>query len=70
LASRLALVSAALLLFASTWLYEPQDSVQKNGTPQQSSVAPSGSGTEAPQYLFDNTPSSNVYDALASPGER
>jgi hypothetical protein len=65
LASRLALVSAALLLFASTWLYEPQDSVQKNGAQQQAN------GTEAPQYLFDNTtPSSNVYDALASPGER
>jgi hypothetical protein len=76
LASRLALVSAALLLFASTWLYEPQDSVQKNGAQQQASVGASANGAnsaEAPQYLFDSTtPSSNVnvYDALAGPGER
>jgi hypothetical protein len=74
LASRLALVSATLLLFASTWLYEPQDSVQDNGAQLQSNGSPSANGAagaEAPQYLFDNTtPSSNVYDALASPGER
>jgi len=74
LASRLALVSAALLLFASTWLYEPQDNVQNNAAQQQSTVGPStngATGTEAAQYLFDSTaPSPNVYDALASQGER
>jgi hypothetical protein len=74
LASRLALVSAAVLLFASTWLYEPQDAaVQNNAALQQSGAGSSVngvSGTEAP-YLFDNsTPSSTVYDALANPGER
>lgn len=74
LASRLALVSAAVLLFASTWLYEPQDAaVQNNAAKQQAGAGSSASGvsgTEAP-YLFDNTtPSSTVYDALANPGER
>jgi hypothetical protein len=66
LASRLAWVSALMLLVASTWLYDPQS----NGG-QSNSSAGQSSTEAAPQYLFDSsTALSNVDDALVSPAER
>lgn len=64
LASRLAWVSALVLVVAGTMVYEPQ---ARTGSSATVSQAPA----EAPQYLFDSaTAAANVDDALAGPVER
>jgi hypothetical protein len=77
LASRLAGVSAVILLLTSTWLYSPpnggpqKSGAQNTGAQQQANGSQAGASAEAPQYLFDSTTApSNVDDALASPAER
>jgi hypothetical protein len=66
LASRMALVGAAMLVVASTWLYEPP----ADGT--RGNAAAGQSATEAaPQYLFDSgAGTANLDDALAGGAER
>jgi hypothetical protein len=66
LASRVALVAAAMLVVTSTWLYEPPS----EGT--RGNAAVGQSATEAaPQYLFDSgAGTANVDDALAGGAER
>lgn len=66
LASRMALVGAAMVVVASTWLYEP---------PSDGGRANAGAGqsaTEAgPQYLFDSGAGTAIVDdALAGGAER
>ncbi len=64
LASRLAWVSAVVLVVAGTLVYDPQPRRESNTMVSQTPA-------EAPQYLFDSaTAPSNVDDALASSVER
>lgn len=64
LASRVALVAAAMLLVTSTWLYQPSDKGRGNSAVQ--TAAESGS-----PYLFDSGAGpANVDDALAGGTER
>jgi hypothetical protein len=66
LASRMALVGAAMLVATSTWLYEPpSDGGRGNAAAGQSSTE------AAPQYLFDSgAGTANVDDALVGGAER
>jgi hypothetical protein len=66
LASRMALVGAAMLVVTSTWLYEPpSDGGRGNAAAGQSATE------AAPQYLFDSGAGApNVDDALAGGAER
>jgi hypothetical protein len=66
LASRMALVGAAMLVLTSTWLYEPpSDGGRGNAAAGQSATE------AAPQYLFDSgAGNANVDDALAGGAER
>jgi hypothetical protein len=64
LASRLAWVSALVLLLGTTWFYGPNE-----GRMNTQSVQLRAEGT--PQYLFDSTAGqATVDDALASSPER
>jgi hypothetical protein len=61
LASRVALVAAAMLFVTSTWLYEPAPNGERGN-----SAAGQTTTESAPQYLFDSgAGSANVDDALA-----
>lgn len=65
LASRLAWVSAAMLLVTSTWLYQPSDRGRGNSPAGQSATE------SASPYLFDSGAAmANVDDALAGEAER
>lgn len=66
LASRMALVGAAMVVVASTWLYQPpSDGGRGNAGAGQSATE------AAPQYLFDSgAVTANVDDALAGGAER
>lgn len=65
LASRVALVAAAMLLVTTTWLYEPSDGGRGDSTQVQTATE-SGSS-----YLFDSsTPPANFADALAGGAEK
>ena len=67
LASRLAGVSALVLIVGSTWLFVPG---KPNTQPLTTSVQ-SAQGEAMPQYLFDSgTAPSNADDELLSPAER
>jgi hypothetical protein len=66
LASRMALVGAAMLVVTSTWLYEPpSDGGRGNAAAGQSATE------AAPQYLFDSgAGTANVDDALVGGAEK
>lgn len=65
LASRVALVAAAMLLVTSTWLYQPSDAGRGNSAAGQSATE------SASPYLFDSGAAmANGDDALAGGGER
>jgi hypothetical protein len=65
LASRLAWVSALVLLVGTTWFYRP------NGGRVDTQSVQSKAESTTPQYLFDNAAGqATVDEALASPPER
>jgi hypothetical protein len=67
LASRLAGVSALVLIVGSTWLYMPN----KPGNPPTTAEVQSAEEEATPQYLFDSgTAPSSADDELLSPAER